>query len=74
MGVIGVAPSAEFRAKLTAREADVASRGGAALPPDAVGAVPTDPAIARHSPAHDPAARDRRQPGYQAADAAARRC
>jgi formamidase len=46
MGVIGVAPSAEFRAILTAREADVASRGGAALGPDPTAAVPTDPAIA----------------------------
>jgi formamidase len=46
MGVIGVAPSAELRAKLTAREAEVASRGGAALPPDPTAAVPADPAIA----------------------------
>lgn len=46
MGVIGVAPSAEFREILTAREADVASRGGAALGPDPTAAVPTDPAIA----------------------------
>ena len=46
MGVIGTAPSAELRATLTAREADVAGRGGIALPPDANGAVPTDPAIA----------------------------
>jgi formamidase len=46
MGVIGVAPSAELRATLTAREAEVASRGGAALPPDPIAAVPTDPAIA----------------------------
>jgi formamidase len=46
MGVIGVAPSAELRATLTAREAEVAARGGFALPPDPTGAVPTDPAIA----------------------------
>jgi formamidase len=46
MGVIGVAPSAEFRAILTAREADVASRGGAALGPDPTAAIPSDPAIA----------------------------
>ena len=46
MGVIGVAPSAELRAILTAREAACASRGGAALGPDPTAAVPTDPAIA----------------------------
>ncbi|MCC7372390.1 MAG: acetamidase/formamidase family protein [Chloroflexi bacterium] len=46
MGVIGVAPSAELRATLTAREAEVASRGGVALPPDPTAAVPRDPAIA----------------------------
>ncbi len=46
MGVIGTAPSAELRATLTAREADVASRGGIALPPDPSGAIPADPAIA----------------------------
>jgi formamidase len=46
MGVIGCAPSAELREKLRAREADVASRGGAALPPDPAGAVPAAPAIA----------------------------
>ena len=47
MGVIGVAPSAELRETIRAREAEVAARGGAALPPDPAGAVPTDPAIAR---------------------------
>ena len=46
MGVIGTAPSAELRATLTAREAEVAGRGGIALPPDTSGAVPSDPAIA----------------------------
>jgi formamidase len=46
MGVIGVAPSAELRATLTAREAEVAGRGGLALPPDPLAAVPADPAIA----------------------------
>ena len=46
MGVIGTAPSAELRATSTAREAEVASRGGIALPPDPSGAVPSDPAIA----------------------------
>jgi formamidase len=46
MGVIGVAPSAELRATLTAREAEVAGRGGSALPPDPIAAVPTNPAIA----------------------------
>ncbi|MFN8524004.1 MAG: acetamidase/formamidase family protein [Chloroflexota bacterium] len=46
MGVIGVAPSTELRERLTRREADVATRGGMALPPDPHGAVPADPAIA----------------------------
>jgi formamidase len=46
MGVIGCAPSAELREKLRAREADCASRGGVALPPDPAGAVPSDPALA----------------------------
>lgn len=46
MGVIGVAPSAELRATQAAREAEVASRGGAALPPDPIAAVPSDLAIA----------------------------
>ncbi|MDP8924776.1 MAG: acetamidase/formamidase family protein [Chloroflexota bacterium] len=47
MGVIGVAPSAELREMLRAREADAASRGGVALPPDPAGAVPGNPEIAR---------------------------
>jgi formamidase len=46
MGVIGVAPSAELRTTLTAREAEVASRGGVALPPDPTAAIPADSAIA----------------------------
>ena len=46
MGVIGTAPSAELRAIMTAREAEVASRGGVAAPPSSLGAVPSDPAIA----------------------------
>ena len=46
MGVIGVAPSVELLRTASAREADVAARGGVALPPDPAGAVPTDPAIA----------------------------
>ena len=41
MGVIGVAPSAELRETIRAREADVAARGGVALPPDPTGAVPS---------------------------------
>lgn len=49
MGVIGTAPSAELRATSTAREAEVASRGGIALPPDPSGAVPADPAIATNA-------------------------
>jgi formamidase len=46
MGVIGVAPSAELRERTQAREAEVAQRGGVALPPDPAGAVPNDPSIA----------------------------
>jgi len=47
MGVIGVAPSTALRETVTAREAEVAARGGVALPPDPAGAVPADPEIAR---------------------------
>jgi len=46
MGVIGVAPSRPLLERATAREADVAARGGIALPPDPAGAVPADPALA----------------------------
>ncbi len=40
MGVSGVAPSRQQVAEWARREADAASRGGFALPPDAVGAIP----------------------------------
>src|SRR5271157_5900722 len=43
MGVSGVAPSAEKLAEWTAREQRVIDRGGFALPPDPVGAVPAGP-------------------------------
>jgi formamidase len=46
MGVIGLAPSRELMAQITAREADLIGRGGFALPPDPAGAVPTGSAIA----------------------------
>ncbi|MDQ1488395.1 MAG: formamidase [Actinomycetota bacterium] len=46
MGVVGVAPSRDLLETASAREADLAARGGVALPPDAAGAVPADPAIA----------------------------
>ena len=46
MGTIGVAPSRDLMARITAREGDLAQRGGFALPPDPAGAVPTDAAIA----------------------------
>src|SRR5207248_3039116 len=46
MGVMGVAPSADLLRTATAREAEVAARGGVALPPDPAGAVPADPALA----------------------------
>lgn len=46
MGVLGVAPSRQLRETARAREAELAGRGGIALPPDPAGAVPADPAIA----------------------------
>jgi formamidase len=45
-GTFGLAPSAELRRAATEREAEVAARGGVALPPDPDGAVPSDPRIA----------------------------
>src|SRR5439155_13648911 len=45
-GVFGIAPSAELRRAATEREAELAARGGMALPPDAEGAVPADETIA----------------------------
>ncbi|MGH8430763.1 MAG: acetamidase/formamidase family protein, partial [Solimonas sp.] len=46
MGVMGVAPSHELVQRIVAREAELARRGGMAMPPDAAGALPTDGAIA----------------------------
>ncbi len=46
VGVIGVAPSKELREKVTRREAELAGRGGIALPPEPLGAVPVSPPIA----------------------------
>ena len=48
MGVSGVAPSRAQVEAWTRREADVAARGGMALPPDAGGAVPARGAAATH--------------------------
>jgi len=48
MGVLGVAPSRQLRETVRAREAELAARGGLALPPDPAGAVPSRPAIAEH--------------------------
>ena len=45
-GVFGLAPSAELRQIATEREAELAARGGMALPPDAEGAVPAGGTIA----------------------------
>jgi len=45
-GVFGLAPSAELRERATRREAELAERGGFALPPESAGAVPDDAAIA----------------------------
>jgi formamidase len=47
MGVIGLAPSHELLAQINKREADLAGRGGVVLLPDANGAIPPDPAIAK---------------------------
>jgi formamidase len=46
MGVMGVAPSRELRARLAAREDELLRRGGAVLPPSAQGAVPATEPIA----------------------------
>ena len=46
MGVMGVAPSHELLQRIVAREADLISRGGVALPPDATGAVPSHEPVA----------------------------
>ena len=46
MGVMGVAPSHDLLDRITAREADLAGRGGMVLPPDAAGAVPAHEPIA----------------------------
>src|SRR5215204_5477570 len=45
-GTLGLAPSAELRRRATEREAEVAQRGGFALPPDPEGAVPAEGRIA----------------------------
>ncbi|MCS7255076.1 MAG: acetamidase/formamidase family protein [Thermomicrobium sp.] len=45
-GTIGVAPSRELREEATRREAELAARGGFALPPDPNGAVPATEPIA----------------------------
>jgi formamidase len=41
-GVLGLAPSADLRQRVTEREAEVAEREGFALPPEPAGAVPED--------------------------------
>jgi formamidase len=46
MGVMGVAPSHDLLERIIAREAELLSRGGMVLPPDASGAVPGDELIA----------------------------
>ena len=46
MGVMGVAPSHELLQRIVAREADLIRRGGMAMPPDPVGALPADGTIA----------------------------
>lgn len=46
VGVIGVAPSRELRERVCRREAELAARGGLALPPEPRGAVPSAEPIA----------------------------
>jgi formamidase len=46
MGIMGVAPSHELLSRITAREAELASRGGNVALPDAADAVPTRETIA----------------------------
>jgi formamidase len=46
MGVMGVAPSQELVSRIVSREAELAARGGFALPPDKAGAVPSTEPIA----------------------------
>jgi formamidase len=48
-GTLGLAPSTELRERATEREADVANRGGFALPPEPDGAVPAEEGIAREA-------------------------
>ncbi len=45
-GTLGLAPSAELRRRAAEREAEVAGRGGFALPPEPSGAVPSGEPIA----------------------------
>jgi formamidase len=46
MGILGVAPSHELLAQITAREAELLARGGAVSPPDPADAVPAHEPIA----------------------------
>ena len=48
-GVIGLAPGRALRERIAKREASLVARGGFAMPPDPVGAVPGDPLIAGHA-------------------------
>jgi formamidase len=45
-GTFGLAPSADLRRRATEREAELAARGGVALPPDPDGAVPAGGPVA----------------------------
>jgi formamidase len=45
-GTLGLAPSTELRQRVTEREAELAERGGFALPPDPDGAVPAEGRLA----------------------------
>ena len=62
LGCVAVAPSVELLARAGAREAALAERGGFALPPLAARRRTGDRAVCIAGVAHDPAARERRQP------------
>jgi formamidase len=49
MGTIGLAPGHQALATITAREQALLDRGGYVLPPNASGAVPSDPGIAPYA-------------------------
>jgi formamidase len=49
-GTLGLAPSTELRERAIRREADLAARGGFALPPEPTDAVPSEASVAASAP------------------------